>query len=308
MKELQNLLPGEDLFGLLGRSYVLGNYSRFSDMHKYLGLSHYRHAPGQFLSKDFATIAKILGMEVSQLHDEHTCFNMLKSTLSDSQLADHMENAKPVTFHKVKEVVSLPWRWCAECAIDDTNRYGVAYYHRDHQILGVKSCHKHQAPLITGCPHCDFQVTSIKVMPIPPVDGMCPKCGHSFDDSCLSSQTLPSLEQICLDLANGRLHITPVQLKRRVCNYLGIAQEDIERGNVGKQVRLLYRQAVDFYGMDELQDYFYRVFERKSGGYCAAMQTTRIYDIHAKGPVQHPLVTALIWHFLDEQEALPLAA
>jgi len=308
MKKLQNLLPGEDLFGLLGRSYVLGNYCNFSDLRKDLCLSHYRHSPGRFLSRDFATIAKILGKEVSQLNDEHTCFNMLKSTLSDSQLANHTEHSKSVIFHKNKEVVSQPWRWCAECAADDISLYGVTYYHRDHQVPGVKCCHKHQVPLIRGCGHCHFEVTSIKVMPVPPVDGICPRCGHSFDGYYVPTPTMQYVEQICIDLANGRLDITHAQLSQRVCNYIGIAQEEIEQGKVGKQVRSFYRQVMEFYSMDELQGYFYQVFERKSGVYCPALQTARIYDRHATSFAHHPLVTALIWHFLNEQESLPLVA
>ncbi|WP_444919696.1 TnsD family Tn7-like transposition protein [Microbulbifer sp. CnH-101-G] len=38
---------------------------------------------------------------------------------------------------------SLCLKWCQECACSDINQYGVAYWHRSHQIPGVSSCGIH---------------------------------------------------------------------------------------------------------------------------------------------------------------------
>ncbi|EGR1560717.1 hypothetical protein D6L41_04120 [Vibrio alginolyticus] len=35
-------------------------------------------------------------------------------------------------------------KWCNQCAIEDISNYGVAYWHRSHQICGISTCHKHQ--------------------------------------------------------------------------------------------------------------------------------------------------------------------
>lgn len=309
MKLLQQLLPGEDLFGLLGRSLVMGTFRDYPNMRRALGLSHYKHVPGMFLSRDFSTIASLLGKDLEQLHAEHTCFNMLKSSLNDEQLSHHECSSKAVTFHGMSDVIRHPWRWCSQCVIDDTENYGVAYYHRDHQIPGVKRCHKHQCSLITQCYHCNYEVTSIKAQPIPPEDGLCPRCGASFDgDMSLMTPTMLSIEKLCLDMAYGHLKIEQSRLIQRVQEFWGGNQDKVGLGLVRKDTRAFYRQLVSFYDLDELQEYFYTGVVRQSGVYCPPLQSARIYDSEAAGLPLHPLAVALIWHFLEAQNVVILAA
>ena len=62
MEQLQKLLPGEDLFGLIGRSYVMSSYRDFKAMLSDMQLSHYRHLPGEFISRDFEKLLSVLKM------------------------------------------------------------------------------------------------------------------------------------------------------------------------------------------------------------------------------------------------------
>lgn len=306
MNKIQKLLPGEDLFGLLGRSFVMGTYKNFPSMRRELGLSHYKHVPGLLVSRDFSRIAHLLGKDVNVLHAEHTCHFMLKSTIGNELLLDN----KPVLLNKADDYISPPWRWCLECAAEDVEKYGMTYYRRDHQVPGVKTCSKLHATLVSAeCHQCGFRAVNLKNMPIPPADGRCPDCGTAFEpDMTLFTPAMRTIENICLNMASDRTDISQTQLAKRVQQYLGVTQEEIELDVVRQEIRCLYRDVINFYKIEELQEYFVTGAERKSGVYCPALQAGHVYDTTSSGNPLHPVAMALMWHFLNAQDATRQAA
>lgn len=40
------------------------------------------------------------------------------------------------------------WKWCPQCMQRDRDTYGVAYWHRRHQLPSVVICNEHQTPLL----------------------------------------------------------------------------------------------------------------------------------------------------------------
>lgn len=306
MNQLQKLLPGEDLFGLLGRSLVMGTYKTFRSMRLELGLSHYKHIPGLLTSPDFSKIAECIGKDVRTLHAEHTCRNMLKSSVTGGQVADD----KSVSLHKGGDYISQPWRWCPECTAEDIEQFGITYYRRDHQVPGVKTCSKHHTTLVSAdCHQCGFKANSLKKMLIPPVDGKCPDCGAEFKpDISLFTPKMHIIQNICLDMACDRLHIDQTRLAKRVQRYLGVTQEDIDLDIVRSQIRRFYRDVINFYDIEELQEYFVTGSERKSGVYCPALQAGHVYDVASSGKPLHPVAMALVWHFLDAKDVSRIAA
>ena len=305
MNHLQALLPGEDLFGLIGRSFVMGIFKDFRHMRRELGLSHYKHLPGQLVSRDFKTIASLLETDLSALHSEHTCHAMLKSSVEAKSLTAD----RSVSLLRQGDLIEQPWRWCSECVADDMDTYGISYYRRDHQIPGVKRCSKHGCSLVAACHHCGFEAISLRKLPIPPVDGRCPICGEHFEaDMSLLTPRMKHVERICMDMARDHLCIDQKHLAERVQHYMHVTQDDIDHDVVRKAVRRFYRDVTDFYDIDELQEYFVTGTERKSGIYCPALQGGQIYDAHSKGVPLHPVATALVWHFLNETAPLPMAA
>lgn len=50
-------------------------------------------------------------------------------------------------YHKLNQEVGLSLKYCPLCARDDITKFGVAYWHREHQILGVSACSIHGATL-----------------------------------------------------------------------------------------------------------------------------------------------------------------
>ncbi|RYV01883.1 hypothetical protein SOPP22_12035 [Shewanella sp. OPT22] len=301
MEQLQKLLPGEDLFGLIGRSFVMSTFRNFNSMRKTMQLTHFRHLPGTLISQDFKKIIAALNMNSNQTHSEHTCFNMLKSSISPQKLEEHVSLSKNITFNCRGSVVSTPWRWCSDCVKEDTKNYGIPYYHRDHQIPGVFRCLKHQCTLVTQCYNCQYKVTSIEQKPLPLVDEVCPDCGSIFDRNYfLLSPKMIAVENICLEMAYGRLQIPQQKLAQRVQNYMGVCQHEIEMVGVKIAIRNFYLNIVDFYGIDELKKYFSTVTKISRGIHCPALKGSNMYDFRSIGKPNNPVAIALIWHFLDE--------
>ena len=48
-------------------------------------------------------------------------------------------------------------RLCPDCIIEDMNKYGTHYFHREHQIPNVCVCHKHKMPLLRYKPINGFR-------------------------------------------------------------------------------------------------------------------------------------------------------
>lgn len=309
MEQLQKLFPGEDLFGLIGRSYVMSSYRDFKAMLSDMQLTHYRHLPGEFISRDFEKLLSVLKMSPYDAHTHHTCLNMLNSSISKDELEYHRENSKKVTFSARGAVVEHPWRWCSKCVKEDISNYGIPYYHRDHQIPGVNRCLKHHCTLVAQCYNCGFEVTQIKKLPIPPTDGQCPDCGCEFESNwSLFTPRMAKVETLCLDMAYGRLKVSQQELADRVQYYLGIRQDDIDLDVARVSIRAFYRDVIDFFGADELQKYFYTLTELKQGVSCPSLKGSRVYDKNSIGLPLHPLAIAFIWHFLNEMLGKSVAA
>ncbi len=48
----------------------------------------------------------------------------------------------------------LDTKLCLACVKDDFAACGTPYFHRSHQVPGVKLCHRHATLLVERCPHC----------------------------------------------------------------------------------------------------------------------------------------------------------
>ena len=51
---------------------------------------------------------------------------------------------------------------CERCVRDDSDEFGMPFFHLSHQVPGVMVCHKHGTRLLTACPicHCPFDELS----------------------------------------------------------------------------------------------------------------------------------------------------
>lgn len=90
------------------------------------------------------------------------------------------------------------WRWCPSCINRDHNIYGVAYWHRKHQLPGVVVCNEHHTPLIEAT--LPYQVRQQEfIMPgrLPDRARVKPACSTDPPRSAISLAQFA--EQILLD-------------------------------------------------------------------------------------------------------------
>ncbi|MGI2029394.1 TnsD family Tn7-like transposition protein [Endozoicomonas acroporae] len=66
-------------------------------------------------------------------------FNLQKSMISGNS----SKALRICQYHKFNYESGLSLKYCSLCARDDLRNCGVAYWHRDHQILGVNTCSTH---------------------------------------------------------------------------------------------------------------------------------------------------------------------
>lgn len=68
-----------------------------------------------------------------------------------------------VLFDRVryKNMVFVPrgnLRICVQCVMDDMQRIGTSYIHRQHVMPGTLTCHLHAIPLLATCPTCNVKI------------------------------------------------------------------------------------------------------------------------------------------------------
>lgn len=72
-----------------------------------------------------------------------------------------------VQYRSATRVMHAALHCCPMCVREETERLGVAYWHRSHQLDGVAVCHAHGCNLISSCPYCDEPISPPGSMKLP---------------------------------------------------------------------------------------------------------------------------------------------
>jgi len=154
---------------------------------------------------------------------EHSCANYICAFLNN----DDSRHAGIYTEPKLTGAQSLlpkSWCWCICCVEEDEEKYGVSYYHRDHQLPGVFHCDKHKIGLISGCSECGFKVDNLKHQLVPPIDNFCPSCGawmSAFDG--YFDELMARIESRSLLLARNKLTVSLyAESTQSIREYIGL--------------------------------------------------------------------------------------
>ena len=70
----------------------------------------------------------------------------ISNLMTKSDKGSPILRSSGILHHKIKSPPFL--KYCFECVKSDEDTYGEAYWHRSHQITGVKVCHKHRCWLL----------------------------------------------------------------------------------------------------------------------------------------------------------------
>jgi hypothetical protein len=125
----------------------------------------------------YVRITEPVFIDVDEVVRKHTLYPILESFLSGpakAAIESHFWNggaAKGVYAYlgfTTKSPTSQPrLGMCLKCVVENEALYGVAFWHREHQLPGLNSCGYHASPLVGGCGTCEFSVTSSKVARLP---------------------------------------------------------------------------------------------------------------------------------------------
>lgn len=100
--------------------------------------------------EEFIPFYKALDTKIpmSDLFLQTTCYAGIAPFISSGQQITRLNHAFRKTYHNthisnVGQPLTAKLHWCEQCQQEELNTKGFWYYHRAHQLPGVKVCHKH---------------------------------------------------------------------------------------------------------------------------------------------------------------------
>ncbi|MCH1929548.1 TniQ family protein [Shewanella sp. A25] len=243
----------------------------------------------------------VLGkLEDSEFHAEHSLVNYFRSFWPQDDLDwEKAKEANPVVRGGESTHV-VRWRWCPLCVGENEARYGLAYFHRNHQLAGVFYCHKHEEALIDSCQACGWRQHRLNEQSFPPMGNTCPDCGAWLEAKPIAmTDTMQRIEAASVRLAHSPIvSDRRLALVRRVRELAGVST--LERNSVAER-RLLgvwQKRFLTHFSEYELGTWF-RNLNVHRGILChPMMRSPRLTQISSVAAHPHPLVYLLLEDFL----------
>jgi hypothetical protein len=149
--------PDETVFSVLCRFHLLAAFPNFKNYTlPFLGINAAR--PNAEFPCCLPRIAEVSGIDVNDLARDLTSIHYYEPFVSSD---DYIDAFNALTTGKTKSLQSklgaianriAPGnclKCCPECMELDNDRYGVAYWHRVHQLIGVTVCPTHYCHLVS---------------------------------------------------------------------------------------------------------------------------------------------------------------
>lgn len=154
--DYSGLFPDETLTSFIVRQLYFSGYPHIRIAQKDFWGSYNRQINSPFPSL-IPWISDNYGIHPIELLDNHTYLNYFKPFLGQNKyesvkqalLTGDVELVQKwlgITSNRVKEGGSL--YYCPECVNDDLEQYGVAYWHRKHQLYALVTCPVHAKELL----------------------------------------------------------------------------------------------------------------------------------------------------------------
>lgn len=149
--DYSGLYPDETLTSFIVRQLYFCGYPHIRIAQKDFWGSDNRQINSPFPSM-IPWVSDNFNIERNDLLENHTCLNYFKPYLGQSKYesvkqalltgdVEFVQKWLGITSNRVREGGSL--HYCPECVNDDLEQYGVAYWHRIHQLHGLITCPEH---------------------------------------------------------------------------------------------------------------------------------------------------------------------
>lgn len=87
---------------------------------------------------------------------------------------------------------------CTQCVAEDVGRLGFAYWHREHQCIGLGYCATHGCPLVSGCGGCHYSQQTSTRMRLPQLRCWCGE-PHDFTVNQMSEEDGEVLTRLAIN-------------------------------------------------------------------------------------------------------------
>ncbi len=209
---------------------------------------------------------------------DHSCANYMCAFLNNDDSRHAGIYAEP-KLAGAQSLLPKSWRWCICCVEEDEEKYGVPYYHRDHQLPGVFHCDKHNIGLISGCSECDFKVNNLKHQLVPPLENSCPSCGawmSAYDG--YFDELMARIESKSLYLArnkqNASMHAESTQSIRGYIGLDGYSRTMAEHKKISR-----WKASFPYhFNKEVIESYFANAKQTKKGYTASLLGNSRIYS------------------------------
>jgi len=306
-------LPGETLPSILARKATL-----YSD---YIGRKTVSRIYGYLASPSHLLPTGIAGLRWSNITLEefiyrHTGYPYFMAYAVPARRSAIREKILFGQGSALKMTLGLPagrlgaveqYRYCEECRNSDVRSYGVAYWHREHQLPGLLVCQVHKCTLIEHSPVGADGIRRHLFLP--------PQCGLTAgrsDEHSVGEETIARLGAIAdfsTELLTGLpITIEPVILRQSYREaYLRTGKVDHEANISFNQLAIAVRRWIE-----PLSDIypFKMLYERaeSESGWVAALVHRSSSSIH---PLKHIVFACAVFgnceRFISEYSQLPLS-
>lgn len=147
------IYPDELVYSLLARYYVKAGYLTLAYALEDLYVHKYTIPDTEFLNKFRPEVVEVLTRQtdLESLVQEHTMFSSYGRFLPKERkkeayrilLAMDGNFNNGLAIPKNQRGVGRYLKYCPMCAKEDREKYGETYWHRLHQIQGIKACRRH---------------------------------------------------------------------------------------------------------------------------------------------------------------------
>ncbi|QUM75531.1 TniQ family protein [Moritella sp. 24] len=255
-----NLLPGESLNGAVGRYHALALSPAFSSTANQLGLNNQVISPLRFLHGDDVKLDEIFHTSENEKCRYTNSLNQYLSPFLNINEQQYLNTSSGGSHLRISGVSNLNvrhWRWCIDCVEQDEAKYGIEYYHHQHQLPGVYHCYRHGIGLSGHCIQCGFHANKIQDLVLPPMNNACPNCAAwmpGYDG--YFSKTMAGIENTSIWLSMNENALSLEILSDLLCKKIGLKKSELGTLSSNRLISSWHKSLANEFDNNALLSYF----------------------------------------------------
>ena len=290
MKALLQILPGEHIASTVARYYYLGDHTTYLKASKDLGLKFGPLSPARFFDTNFSKMSKFYP-DPELVLKENFFNNLLESFLKNTRglsLNSKVPKKREVNFGGHYAINQNSWRWCKKCVTDDSERFGIPYFHRDHQVPGAYKCTKHQINLSSY--FCCRPSNDLRSLCIPPEEDICEFCEITLDNHTeYFNEKMDSIQTAMVGLCTKGTDISLETIVKHIRSYLQISAG--HKSNTCIRSGLLWNLVNEKFSNENIDYYFKGIGKKTTLETCKTLfMDNRLIAINKSIQPLHPLI------------------